>query len=504
MKRPKAIISFLIVLLAVEGLDFTAVQVHAAGAWAPDARVPGYLDDTFPPFLVADRNQTVHAFTSQWVNDGDRSRQAIVYRQWSRAGGWTRPVDIILASAGDAQILGAFLDPSDRVHIIFLTVESGRTALNYSFAPAANADQATAWSLPEIVGNDVISNSAAITGDDHGNLIVIYSGDSAGSGVYFITSADGGMSWSKPSTLFLTNDTNLVPYILRLAMGRAGQVRAAWSVFTTQGSAELLYFANYSISNSTWSDPVELDSRIDIAGYFGPSFPALVDTGSKIVILYNGGNTFPGQSVNLGRPVMRVSTSSDGGLTWNGPFQPFPLLNGRSGEHALVVDGAGTAHGLFVMRIDQLVDGTYRPVVGIWHSSFRDDNWTTPDRLATTYVAHDVRAVVSQGNVLLVVWRQDPGQGMHGVWFSYTILDAPELPVTPLASAAAISPSQQPAAARLLGTPTPSPANAVLRDPPPPQWRSNPAFPLLAGTIPAAAILIGVLVSNRFFKNQRK
>jgi hypothetical protein len=166
MNFVKYVSLFLIVFLVIPGLSNNTAKAEVAGQWAPDARVPGYLDDTFTPFLVADRDRTVHAFASQWINDGSR-RLAIVYRKWSLSFGWTKPEDIILAPTGNAQILGAFLDSSDRMHIIFMTGEARDNAVFYSFAPAANADLITAWSPPVMVGEDAIGvNSAAITGDD--------------------------------------------------------------------------------------------------------------------------------------------------------------------------------------------------------------------------------------------------------------------------------------------------------------------------------------------------
>ena len=155
MKFVKHISLFLIVFQIIFGLSNTTAKADVAGQWSPDARVPGYLDDTFTPFLVADQNRTVHAFASQWINDGSR-RLAIVYRKWSLSIGWTRPEDIILAPSGDAQILGAFLDSSDKMHIIFMTGEARNNAIFYSFAPAANADLVTAWSTPVMVGEDAL------------------------------------------------------------------------------------------------------------------------------------------------------------------------------------------------------------------------------------------------------------------------------------------------------------------------------------------------------------
>jgi hypothetical protein len=499
MKKIIRISLLLIVIQLALGFNNFKVKADVATQWFPDARIPGYLDDTFPPFLVADQNRTVHAFASQWVNDGGR-RLAVVYRKWSLSGGWTRPIDIILIPNGDAQILGAYLDSLDTMHIIFRTGGVGNSAVYYSYAPAANADLVTAWSAPVMVGENALGlNSAAIVGDDQNNLFIIYSGNRDGNGIYYLISENSGGNWSDPSPVFLTNDTTLFPFSLRLAMSPDRKVRAAWNVVTSLGVDERLYFANYDIPNDEWNVPVELDRRIDLPEYFGPSFPALVDNGSDIVVLYNGGNPYAGQFVGPGRPVMRASISRDGGLTWIGPDNPFPLLNGRSGEHSLAVDSLGGVHGLFVMRIDKLVGEEYKAIGGIWHGEYKNGIWTNPDRFIPTYSAHDVKAIVSQGNILLAVWREDPGAGQHGVWFSYTLLDTPELPVIPLATVQVpISPQLARTQTSLLYTPTPEFENKVIESSAPSQWSTNPVFPIIVGVIPVALVVIGIFLAYRF------
>lgn len=503
MKKIIYLSLFLVVFQVVFGLNYTVVKADVANLWSPDARVPGYFDDTFTPFLVIDSYQTVHALTNQWINDGKR-RLAVVHREWSLSGGWTKPVDIILAPTGDARVLGAFLDSSDRLHIIFMTYENDTPTVFYSSAPAANADMARAWSPHEMVGVAPSLDSAAIIGDDQDNIFIIYAGTKDGSGVYFVKSIPEGTGWSDPSPIFLTYESNLSPFSIHLVRGPDRQLRATWNVVDSFGLDHGLYFANYNISDSQWSNPVELDLRVDNDNYFGPSFPAMVDNGNEIVVMYNSGNTFAGLPVELGRPVQLVRSSSDGGETWNGPLGPFPYHQGRSGEHALVLDSNGIPHVLFTQRIEsQGADGTYLVVGGIWHSTFQNGIWTSPDRIPTTYAAHDVRAIVSQGNVLLVVWREDPGaQLTHGVWFSYTILDSPEVPVispTPISDSATPVLTETPTLLSIPATETLS----VKIDEIPPDILSSPAGPLIVSIVPVILILAGVVVMYQFYHNRR-
>jgi hypothetical protein len=504
MKAKRRFFSFLMIFCLAVALNAIAVRADTAGNWAPDARVPGYLDDTFTPFLLADQNRTIHAFTSQWVQSLYK-RRAIVYRRWTAVGGWTRPVDILLAPAGDANFLGAYLDSASRLHVIFTADVEGDLGVYYSQAAATEADWAPAWSKPILIGENVLSEDyAAIAGDAHGNLFVIYSGGQEGNGVYFVSCAATGGNWSEPLPVFLTQDLELLPVSLKLAAGPENQIHAAWAVITSGGVDEALYFANYNIEESEWTTPVELDHRIDLRDAWGPSYPMMVDNGTDIVILYNGGNPLTGQYVARGRPVMRASISGDGGLTWRGPINLFPLLTGRSGEHALAMDSAGGVHGLFIMRIDQLINEEYKPIGGIWHSTYRNGIWSSPERMVTTINPHDIRGIVVQGNVFLVVWREDPGDGKAGIWFTYTLLDAPELPVVPLSTVpAAVSTGVLPTTSPPLPTASPLLETNVLSEAPLSRWMSNPAFPIIAGALPVFLLVIGILVVHRL-SNDRK
>jgi hypothetical protein len=168
------------------------------------------------------------------------------------------------------------------------------------------------------------------------------------------------------------------------------------------------------------------------------------------------------------------------------------------------MDSTGGVHGLFVMRIDQLINEEYKPIGGVWHSTYRNGIWSSPERMVTTINPHDIGGIVVQGNVFLVVWREDPGDGRAGIWFTYTLLDAPELPVVPLSTApGAFSTGDLPITTPPASTASPLLETSVLSEAPPSQWMSNPAFPLIAGALPVFLVVIGIIVVHRL-SNDRK
>ena len=424
---------------------------------------------------------------------------AIVYRQWSLAKGWTSPVEIIQLPPGfgDAQVHGAFLDKAGTMHMVFWGGDPVTAYIFYSSAPVSNIDSASAWSLPVLLGGDAFyPSSAAIAGDDQGNIFIIYNGKRDPNSIYAVHSSDSGKTWSSPTPIFLSYDFQLVPLALQLYMTSSGHLFAVWNVVTYVGLDVALYYADYDSTSAQWNEPVLLDKRIEDESYFGPSFPSITGNDGKTVILYNTGNFAPNGFVDLGRPIEMVRMTYDDGQTWSDFVVPFPQHLGRSGEHTLAVDSAGVIHAVFIMRIDDFTpEGQYAPVLGMWHSELRGDAWSNPERYVPNVQPHDVRSVVAQGNILLLLWRQDPGGGQSGIWYTYLTLDAPELPKVALpvedgSNDSSIVPTSTPASNPIpIYTNTPADFGNIG-----PRIFSNPATPLFFGVILTILLFAGIII----------
>lgn len=485
-------------------LSNVSVSAQGANEWNPLQRVPGYLDDTLPPYLVVDQNKTVHAFAGQWVGD-DPPRMAIVYRRWSMAEGWSTPVDILLTDDRGQQVVVAYIDHAGIIHLVYWRNEGQVTNLYYSRAPARSADQARAWSKPELVGeNALLPGSAAISGDDQGRLVIIYSSGQHGNGVYAIHSSDGGDSWSEPRPIFSTLNFNLNPYSLQLYRGQENQIHAVWNVVDSTGVDISLHYARLDITSQSWSEPLLLEERSEQKEFFGPSFPSIVDNGANVVIMYNSGNPATNEELIPGRPVQKVLISDDGGETWKVPTIPFPSHQGRSGSHALVMDSNGVAHALFIQRIEPESGSRQATIGGLWHSQLNNGRWTEPELLDLGSISgHDIQAVISQGNVLLFTMREDPGRGQLGIFYSYKVLDSMELPLTPLPT---VTPqptvAQTPSPTPVMPTSTPTPVSFVdFQQQTPPEASSDPGRLLLLGLLPAIFILAGIITVRQFIRH---
>src|SRR5262245_18476407 len=97
---------------------FAQAQSQTTAHWSRPEQIPGYDRLARPPFLVADQNHVVHAFSCE---TNRLVRGAIYYRRWTLESGWSLPVDIILPGVGASMqtIQSVHLDQAGRLHLIY-------------------------------------------------------------------------------------------------------------------------------------------------------------------------------------------------------------------------------------------------------------------------------------------------------------------------------------------------------------------------------------------------
>jgi hypothetical protein len=385
---------------------------------------------------------------------------------------------------------GAFLDDAGVMHIVYFGGDDRDGDIFYSSAPVVSAANAHAWTKPVVIGDQAITpDEAALVGDNGANLYVIYAGTLVGHGVYFVHSADGGESWSEPLPVFLAYSQQLWPSVLELYRDNGGQLHALWSLGNTTGNSESVNYARFDPDSGQWSEPIELAEAIGIREV---DTAKIIEFDGELFVIYHDDE-----------PTTRhMLRSQDGGDTWSGPVRLFPHV-GSNGAASLVIDSKNTLHMFFGNRVG-LPYTNFGSVSGIWHSVWQRDGWSIPydiiisapqqARLDPSFA----NAVVSQGNVTLVTWRQDPGViARNGVWSTYTSLDTPELPlITPIMNSSLV-PS---ATATTVSVATPVPtlvSNSVLTDGQTENLRlvsESPSWPLFVGAIPVVAFVLLVVV----------
>jgi hypothetical protein len=198
-------------------------------------------------------------------------------------------------------------------------------------------------------------------------------------------------------------------------------LHVVWNVLTSGGEGRGIYYARTQ-NGEEWSKPVLLDFATE--GY-GTQTPAVVVHNGVIFVFFAG---------------ISMRQSVDSGVTWSDPEKIFPRHVGINGSLSSVIDANNVLHLFFGQRITGDPD-----IHGMWHSVWLNDSWTEPEAIIkgpsvndpvgeNSFDPFEARAIISQGNVILVTWRTDPGVKGNGVWYSYKILDAPELPVKPLST----------------------------------------------------------------------
>ncbi len=513
-------LSALVALAALAGGAHVRAQsspVSTGRGWTPVAAIPQFDAQALPPYMVVDNNRTVHAFASLPLSDDPTDPAAkelgIFYRQWTPAGGWTPVNDILLTPLKQqARVKDVFLDKAGIIHLVFYGGDEQEANIYYTWAPAAEAGSAQAWTAPLAIGPKATTPEvAAIAGDGADKLVVLYAGNlGEGNSLYVTYSDDAGVSWSEPATLYSTYSLDNKVFDFDWHMGASGRLYAVWNVTNQNGQNVTGYYTQLdSLAARNWTEPVVLDNNVGL----GIAIPAVTEYNGAVMLMYNNG------LADTISPVMWFKLSTDGGQHFSDPIRPFPEHIGRNGAISFVQDSGGTLHVFWGQRIPGGY-GENLDLHGMWHSTWDGTAWRSPAPVvsgpqSSAFDPYDARAAVVQGNEILLTWRTDPGREDSSTWYSSTVLDTPELPVQPLPTLLHSRPGSAPAAtvsalqasdaisvpaslAAVLATATPTLQERQGRldfsKQPGPAAAASPAVPLLGAVVPAMFFVIAALL----------
>lgn len=479
--------------------DVSHSSAQSAYFWSEQKKIPNYYPIAQqPPYMIADQNHTIHAFNSQPLDfEAEISSKALYYRQWTQEGGWTYPNDILFDSlGGDIEILDVASNSSGVVYLIY---QKDFRNIYFTYAYLADAGESSAWATPiQIAGQSThvgvgLECLASMVVGDNGNIVVVYSGDEAGEGLYSTYSSDNGNNWSQPYPVHLSGDESVIATDPELILGKSGKAHVVWSTFKSDGFGGPGYYANFDLATSTWSDPVPLDIP-------GIRTPSVIEHNDDLFVSYYHFST----NGNWWR------RSSDGGNTWTVPNQLSPLHVGTNGRVSFVIDSANTLYAFFGQRINDLNHG-------MWQSTWMNGSWSDPEAVVKGRNVRDVpgefgfdpgaaRAIISNGNLVLVSWSTDGFAGVNGAWYSYKTLNAPELPAVPNVEptiAVPVRPTNTPAEFTAAELTTPPSISLDGLDRRPPIVLVNPQTSILAGVILALVAVVGLVIS-RIIDQSRK
>ena len=475
-------------------------KAQGASFWSQPQRIPEYHDFTEePPYLITDMNRTVHAFNAQPLDLEDpETPKAIFYRQWTIENGWTYPNDVLYDMDGvGLNVVGVTSDQSGRVHLI---AQKG-SDIYYVQNQLALAQNAASWPAPVFVAGQTSSVGpgfeivSAIGTDPAGNeIVIIFSGHQYGNGLYFTSSSDDGVTWTEPYPVYLTGDDQIIVTDPKLSVGESGLFHAVWSTFLDTGFGGPGFYANFDLQSRAWSEPMELDIP-------GIRTPSVVEIDDNIFVSY--------YHINVNGNWWR--RSSDGGKTWSFPEQFSSRHVGTNGSVSFVVDSANVLHAFFGERID---DNNH----GMWHLTFTGVTWAGTEALArgpqrkdkvggNGFDPRSARAVVVNGNVVLVTWGTDGIAGTNGAWFSYKRFDVPELPAvelpgSPVVDTAGLTPTITAGGQQITDNTTHSISDLGLQTDPP-KDTYDPQRAIFIGVVPVVLLLLGMILMHYFQSRKR-
>ena len=227
-EKKHKILRYFIIFLCLWGALILAspVRSQTSLSWNTPQIIPGLIDTGIYPIMLSDSEGTIHIFQSQPTG----GNTGVFYTRWSHEKGWSNLVDIITSPHGDARAYGATLDEKGWIHILYWGGEAGMAEMYHTKAPIKNVDTSTSWTEPVLVGDSALDppTAALIRGMD-GSLIVIYSSDIRGNGLYVTRSYDNGATWEDPKSFFLTYNNFLWPSELDTYSDTDGNIFAAWA-----------------------------------------------------------------------------------------------------------------------------------------------------------------------------------------------------------------------------------------------------------------------------------
>lgn len=225
--------------------------------------------------------------------------------------------------------------------------------------------------------------------------------------------------------MFLTYDAAQFPFDLNVYVDVDDTIHLVWAVNDLTGNTDSIHYARLFAHQQNWPAATEIE---DVGG-IPAGQPAIIGYTGELLLVYHA----PTPEGLISRYLRK---SGDGGETWSEKTRLFPQI-GSNGAVSFVVDGMNTLHMFFGNR----VTNNQQIMYGMWHSLWRNGQWTPPTAIVADNYRVDfdpslAHAVVSQGNVILVAWMADPvaiSRRKGGTWYSAMRLDIPEQPVVALA-----------------------------------------------------------------------
>lgn len=358
----------------------------------------------YTPFVVSDKNDTLYAVWSEnfsEVQAYDLNLDTIYFAQKIDSA-WSDPIDIFASSEnGQARVNRLRIDSRGNLHLVY-TEWPGIVYAKTSITTAGNPRD---WQSTHIAENAWMAD-IAIGADNVVHMVYILDRK----GVFYISSEDGGQTWSSPITIWdASSSAPESSNSVRIEVDNKGILHVAWDITAAtenQWTPIGIAYARSVDGGITWKNDFSFSGKDD--------YPSIgFDLQGRIHLVWD--NTTASM---LGRG---YTMSTDGGRTWFSPERIFPGFRGTTRWPAMTLDSAGTLH-LFTSADSQVASGTR-----IFHSQWENSKWSEPELVSGNLIAVEGPSVaVSNGNHLDLMafsWAEKE----YGIWYVECQTSAPEI-----------------------------------------------------------------------------
>lgn len=428
--------------------------------------------------MALDPYGTVHVVWSEV--DPDDEVNTIVYTTFDGQN-WGVPIDIRAAAPGltigsyDAVVYG------DRVYVVWTEGTSGPVYI--ASASVFQSDSYHDWSRP--LRLDMPAYRLKLNVDSKGvfhMMFVDFFGREPG--IYYVYSKDFGETWTNPYWIDPDIPVTSTPNVLQFVLDDKDGLHASWYYVGDElsgSNGEMIRYTHSLDGGKSWMTPVTIDVNDQTIDELRIPYPGLAVAGDTVHMIWAGTTeTYREHRYSLDR-----------GKTWSETFRVFGNLQGQALGDAMVADASGRLHFFGQIRWPQYVyhftwtieDGWSDPA-GIYLIS-RDGNEGRQGR----YHAHALRAIVRNGNEMLVTFTDEAVGPLYAMW--KTLPDVTAVPPAPTPTPEIhIEPSPTPVPV----TPTPTRIPLDENNQRAPLEPPNTGSSVWLGIVPALVLVSGVFL----------
>jgi len=300
-------------------------------------------------------------------------------------------------------------DAAGRIWFVWASNRMG----NYDIFYKTSSDGGSTWTDDtQLTTHTAIDDTPSIIQTNDGRIWVVFlswRSSPNNPDIYYVTSSDGGATWSTATRLTTDSGFDLNPSIVQLSDGTifvAWQSDRIW-VWDPESGAEIpqddIFYKTSSDGGSTWSADTRLTTNTNDDS--NPSVTQITD--GKIWVTFVSNRHDPRD--------IYYTTSSDGGSTWSADTQ-LTTYSGDDWAPSIAQTGDGKIWVLFHSERDGNWDIYYKT------TSNRGVNWT-PDTRLTDHPDFDVVPSITQtaeGKIWVAFASYRAGN--YDIWYKVKIL----------------------------------------------------------------------------------